>query len=60
LPFQYGLELTFHSQAEAWEADAVGQEAAVEEVVAVDAEVVVVVARMLNYEHDEGMEWEVG
>jgi hypothetical protein len=46
-------------EAEAWEADAVGQEAAVEEVVAVDAEEVVV-ARMLNYEHDEGMEWEVG
>jgi hypothetical protein len=47
-------------EAEAWEADAVGQEAAVEEVVAVDAEEEVVVARMLNYEHDEGMEWEVG
>jgi phosphoribosylaminoimidazole carboxylase (NCAIR synthetase) len=57
LPFQYGLELTFRSQAEAWEADAVGQEAAVEEeVVAVDAEVAVVVARKRNYEHDEGME----
>jgi phosphoribosylaminoimidazole carboxylase (NCAIR synthetase) len=58
LPFLNGLELTFRSQAEAWEADAVGQEAAVEEeeVVAVDAEVAVVVARKRNYEHDEGME----
>jgi hypothetical protein len=57
LPFLNGLELTFRSQAEAWEADAVGQEAAVEEeAVAVDAEVVVAVARMRIHEHDEGME----
>jgi hypothetical protein len=62
LPFQYGLKLTFRSQAEAWEADAVGQEAAVgeevveEEVVAVDAEVVVV--RMRNYAYDMTKEWD--